>query len=296
MLAHEATLIKRVGSFYPRWLDGGMMDCDMEGKGAEKVNQLLETILESGQFEGPDGQLVKVRANIPREEGRFLQEVVKRIKPTVSLEVGLAYGISAMFICDALEKVPGTRHIVIDPYQRTATWGFGAGLHNLKKSGHEDIIEFHDSDSQRVLPELAVGGLKVDFAFIDGGHTFDHCLVDFFYIDRMLRVGGVVAFDDSNWPTISKVIRFVVSNRNYSVYAALEPSRPVAGSWKRRLLLDVARRSARSSTAIARLFKPNVLESDGSLGITGGRCIALKKENDDTRHGAGPADIGHHDF
>jgi len=43
-------------------------------------------------------------------------------------------------------------------------------------------------------------GERIDFAFIDGAHTFDHVLVDFFYIDRMLNVGGIVAFDDVGFP------------------------------------------------------------------------------------------------
>ena len=51
-------------------------------------------------------------------------------------------------------------------------------------------------------------GERIDFAFIDGAHTFDHALVDFFYIDRMLNVGGIVAFDDLGFPCIEKVCRF----------------------------------------------------------------------------------------
>ena len=260
------------------------------------MNEILECIFSTGEFEGPDGQQIKVRANIPREEGDFLQRIVRSVNPTVSLEVGLAYGVSAMIICDSLQRTPETRHIVIDPFQHRETWGFGAGLNNLKKAGHGDIVEFHNVDSQTALPQLAASGLKIDFAFVDGGHTFDHCLVDFFYIDRMLRVGGVVAFDDTNRPTISKVIRFIVTNRNYSVYAALDPARSRPLSLKRRLLLELARRSARVSGAVEQLFKPQVLEPDASLGISGGRCVALKKEDDDTRGGAGPSDIGHRDF
>jgi len=68
-----------------------------------------------------------------------------------------------------------------------------------------------------VLPELERSGQRVDFAFIDGWHTFDFTLVDFFFIDRMLKVGSVVAFDDANWLAIRKVCRFVKMNLAYSV-------------------------------------------------------------------------------
>ena len=258
------------------------------------MNEILETMLNKGEFAGPDGRTIRLRANIPREEGEFLRRIVREVRPTVSVEVGLAYGVSAMFICDALEKNPATRHIVIDPYQQTATWGFGAGLANLERAGHKDVVEFHAADSQVVLPQLAAEDVVVDFAFIDGGHTFDHCLIDFFYIDRMLRVGGIIAFDDSNWPAINKVIRFILSNRNYRVHAALAPAHAKNASLKRQLLLGAALLCARSSSAVAQLFKPQVLATDQSLGITGGRCLALRKESDDTRHGADQSE--HRDF
>jgi len=37
-------------------------------------------------------------------------------------------------------------------------------------------------------------GVKIDFAFVDGWHTFDYTLIDFFYIDKILRSGGLVSF------------------------------------------------------------------------------------------------------
>ena len=36
-----------------------------------------------------------------------------------------------------------------------------------------------------------------DFIFIDGWHTFDYTLVDMFYADRLLRIGGYLLIDDA---------------------------------------------------------------------------------------------------
>jgi hypothetical protein len=66
------------------------------------------------------------------------------------------------------------------------------------------MIELHEAPSFQVLPKLQADGLRIDFAFIDGCHTFDYAMVDFFYIDKMLRVGGVVVFDDEYYPGYSK--------------------------------------------------------------------------------------------
>jgi hypothetical protein len=65
------------------------------------------------------------------------------------------------------------------------------------------------------LPELLRRKLPVDFAYIDGWHTFDYTLLDFFYLDKMLKVGGIVAFNDCSWPAVEKAMRFVTSHRQY---------------------------------------------------------------------------------
>lgn len=65
------------------------------------------------------------------------------------------------------------------------------------------------------LPQLCSENLKIDFAFIDGYHSFDHVFIDFFYCDQMLREGGLLAFDDASWRSVFKVIRFLSTHRKY---------------------------------------------------------------------------------
>ena len=74
-----------------------------------------------------------------RELGAVLQAIVRDVKPSVSLEVGLAYGISALFICDALAELQQPfMHIVIDKYQNLH-W-HGIGLRNLRDAGYEQHL------------------------------------------------------------------------------------------------------------------------------------------------------------
>ena len=47
--------------------------------------------------------------------GIALPQHVVELNPIISLEVELAYRVSAVFICDALNARKETRHIAIDP-------------------------------------------------------------------------------------------------------------------------------------------------------------------------------------
>lgn len=243
------------------------------------MNSVLSEMLETGITQTATGDgTVKVRSSISPSEGQLLQKLVRQLDPNVSLEIGLAYGVSALFICDALAVRDGTQHIVIDPNQHSGPWGDswdGIGIANLRRAGYGEIVRLIEAPSYRALAELERSGQRVDFAFIDGWHTFDFTLVDFFFIDRMLRVGGIVAFDDANWPAVRKVCRFVKTNLVYSLLGVdgLDP----APSLKRRLLERFFRgRPFRS------LLRPEIIEPDRSMGL-GGRCIAFRKNADDSR-------------
>ena len=40
---------------------------------------------------------------------------------------------------------------------------------------------------------------EFDFVFLDAGHTWDVTGFAFFLVDRLLRPGGWLLFDDLNW-------------------------------------------------------------------------------------------------
>jgi hypothetical protein len=79
------------------------------------MNPVLAEILDTGQVATPDGSTVPLNYNISAEEGATLQRLIRAVKPRVTLEIGFAYGVSTLFICEALAEVGGERHIVIDP-------------------------------------------------------------------------------------------------------------------------------------------------------------------------------------
>jgi predicted O-methyltransferase YrrM len=249
------------------------------------VNSVLREILETDQIRTERGESIALHSNVSRKEGEFLQSVIRELKPVVTLEVGFAYGISALFICDALEVGPDTRHIVIDPNQfisadgQQDAWG-GVGMYNVQRAGFGDIVELRGLPSHQALPQLEAEGVSIDFAFIDGWHTFDFALVDFFYIDRLLKVGGVVAFDDADMPAIRKLCRYVALNRAYRVVTAGKAV-DVRRSLRRRLLERLLA-SGKLGPRVRRVLSPETLRPNRELGLAGS-CVAFMKRAADDR-------------
>src|SRR5207245_1796399 len=132
-----------------------------------------------------------------------------------SVEIGMANGFSTLFIAQALRENGIGRHIAIDPYQ-TADWG-GAARVSLRRAGLDQLVEVIEKPSHQALPELEQQGAVAQFIFVDGSHMFDYVMADFLLADRILAEGGLIAFDDSDWDAVSKVMRFALSNRHYTV-------------------------------------------------------------------------------
>ncbi len=248
------------------------------------MNPVLKEIMLTGHVRRCDGRLLPIHSSITMDQGRFLQTLIDELSATVTLEVGLGYGVSALFICDAIGGKSGARHVVIDPNQeRLRTGGDswdGVGLENLRRAGYGELIEFHEEPSHLALPALESSRRRFDLAFIDGWHTFDHALVDFFYLDHLLKVGGTVVLDDADWPSLRKLCRFIATNRAYRVLRC-HVQDPCSGVPLRHQLRQLAGGLPKT---MARLLRDEIINPDLELGlIPGSRCIAFTKVADDTR-------------
>lgn len=235
-------------------------------------SQLLTTILTDNSV--TDGETTyHLHSHVDPEEGRFIQRVIEHVRPATCLELGMAYGISTLFICEALERLnTPARHIVVDPFQHD-DW-HGIGLRHVRECGYDRFVEFHEDRSEYVLPRLAAEGRTIDVALVDGWHTFDQALVEFYYINRILRVGGIVIFDDADWPGIERVLRHALT---YPAYEVFEPK--AAG---RRSLLGAMRRRLAMRPAMARWMHPTLRDRSWDLGL-GPTLVALTKVAPDQR-------------
>jgi predicted O-methyltransferase YrrM len=240
------------------------------------VNPVLSAILRDGAVEDANGRRVPLQWNIAAEEGRFLQELIRAERPSKSIEIGCAYGVSSLFICEALREVGAKSHTIIDPYQLTTVTEYssdgyeGIGLLNLRRAGFEDLITFYPELSYRCLPRLEARQETFDFAFVDGMHTFDYVFTDFFYIDKMLPVGGVIVFDDVYYPSIRKLCRYILTNLPYEAIGPQAKRAPMLRRSARRILATAAR-----VPTFARLIRPELSRTDDSLGRIG--YLAMRK-------------------
>ncbi len=129
-----------------------------------------------------------------------------------TLEVGLACGTSALLLA-ALHKERGAegcgQHVALDPFQHELD---NAGVTQLAAEGLSEYVRLLREPSHVALPELLQAGEQFDLAYIDGSHLFENVVIDFFYGIRLLRPGGYIAFDDSTWADVRKLLRFVRRN------------------------------------------------------------------------------------
>lgn len=224
---------------------------------------------------GPD---LPMGVYIPREEGDFLYSMVRQFRPAITIEVGMANGLSTVFIAEALRENGVGRHIAIDPFQHS-DW-HGAAIALIRKAGLESYVELMELFSHQALPELERKGIIADFAFIDGSHLFDYVMTDFLCVDRILKPGGLIAFDDSDWPAIRQALRYIVANRHYEVAF---PEINIENEWNHpSFSARFIRRIGKSIPKLGNRFRPDFMRPDAELGLRG-RCVVLRKLKADDR-------------
>jgi predicted O-methyltransferase YrrM len=246
------------------------------------MNAVLERILTTASV--TDGEKVfSLRhpefpgrvSHVDRATGDLLRRAVLDVQPQLSLEIGLAYGVSTLFICDAIRSLPQPgRHIVLDPFQH-GKWR-GIGLRNVQDAGYQRIVDFHAEPSETYLPRLLEQGATLDLVFIDGLHRFDQVLVEFYFVNRLLRPGGIVLFDDAARRSVNRVLRHALTYPAYEVWDSTE--HPL----RNRSTLGRIRRFIGQIPAAQRLLRTDILQRDWDLNLLG-RCVALKKSGPDRR-------------
>jgi predicted O-methyltransferase YrrM len=156
-------------------------------------------------------------------EGAALREWVRREGARQTLEVGLGFAISTLFICEALLENGGEiGHVAVDPYQFESLPGHrtlygGVGVATLEEAGVRDLVELLVERSETALPRLLAEGRSFDLAFVDGNHRFEGVFLDLVFCGKLLGPGAVVFADDMQLPAVRRAVQFCVSNLGWTV-------------------------------------------------------------------------------
>ena len=132
----------------------------------ERVREVRERLAAAGTVvareDGVSRELFPVAIGV--EEGLALRDWVHREGALRTLETGLGYAFSTLFILEGLlANGVGGRHVAADPYQLSGlpmhkTTYVGVGLQTLEEAGVRDLVEFYEEESQILLPRLLAEG------------------------------------------------------------------------------------------------------------------------------------------
>jgi hypothetical protein len=242
------------------------------------MQQFVDSVLEKNGFNLEDGSWYKLTSAISKTEADFLRSLISMSQPKTTLEIGCAEGVSSMVICDAIGRE--NKHTILDPNQ-SGHWK-NMGVNNLKKAGLENFTLIEDY-SEFVLPELLRKGEQYDFIFVDGWHTFDHVMLEFFYINRLLPIGGVVAFDDVALISLNRLMRYISNYPNFKVIGSAgdfyeSPKRKTLDKFKKAI-------NGIETPLVTKLKKEflsdTVIRSSESLKINGSIAAFKKIANDE---------------
>ena len=148
------------------------------------------------------------RVALPTADADHLRDLLIAHGAHTVIEVGLAYGSSALAIGEALCSNGSTdvSHIVIDPFQATSYDSVGWDAMNA--AGLAAHTTFIGEPSSVTLPRLVADSVTVDAAFVDGSHRFHEVFVDLYFLRKLVRPGGLIILDDAEYPSVATALRY----------------------------------------------------------------------------------------
>ena len=192
-----------------------------------QVRQVIERLIREGsavaRSDGSVHNLFPTAVNAA--EGEALRKWVADEAASNTIEIGLGYGISALFICEALvaSENASLSHVVIDPFQKKRF--AECGLQALDEAGVGGMVEYHDEDSQIALPRFRSEGRGFDFAFVDGDHRFDGVFLDLVNLGSLVRKGGIIFLDDYQLPAVERAASYFQSNLGWTLEEVSGPDK-----------------------------------------------------------------------
>lgn len=162
---------------------------------AEKIARIADelrsdfTPMEAGGWAGDVSAHFEMSSSFGLK-GRILATIIRYMQARRCLELGTAYGISALFMLESAE----TRLTTVEgsplPFALASAW--------LRRDYGERVACVSGWTDQ-VLPDLVPTLGQVEFLFHDAGHSRQDYIRDFQAVLPALAPGAVALFDDIRW-------------------------------------------------------------------------------------------------
>src|SRR5262249_45302245 len=164
------------------------------------------------------------RVSVPVADSDVLRDLLLAENPGTVIEIGLAYGSSALAIAEALAAAGSNdaRHVIVDACQKHF---HGSGWAAITGAGLAGLCSLIEERSQIALPRLLGDGFVADAAFVDGSHIFHNVFVDLFYLRELVRPGGLVILDDCDYPSVATAARYFKVNTRWEPEPIAWPTR-----------------------------------------------------------------------
>ena len=167
----------------------------------------LETLIINDTIVGRSGNVRKITVTSTINNIVVIANLMNEMQATQTLEVGMAYGTSALTFCAMHSNLnlQQPRHTAIDPFELSVY--DDCGVLNIERANLGKYLKVYYERSCLVLPQLISQREIYDLIYIDGSHLFEDVFLDVYFGMRLLRPGGVILIDDSSDPRISKIGR-----------------------------------------------------------------------------------------
>jgi predicted O-methyltransferase YrrM len=131
------------------------------------------------------------KSSVSERYGRLLFRLVEYFKPQTIIELGTSVGISTLYLA------------LVNPHARVFTI---EGCTTKSEQAATNFNELHVTNIDQhigrfdiVLPDLVKQIGKLDFAFVDGNHTYEATLANFKTLLNAAHNDTVFVFDDIHW-------------------------------------------------------------------------------------------------
>jgi predicted O-methyltransferase YrrM len=152
--------------------------------------------------------------SLPTQDCDALRDLFLAEHARAVVEIGLAYGSSALAIEEALlsQEHEHAKHVIIDAYQQLF---HNVGWDAIAGAGLSSFCTLLVERSQLALPRLLAEGFAADAAFVDGSHVFHNVFVDLYFLREVVRPDGLIVLDDCHWPAVATAVRYFEVNTGW---------------------------------------------------------------------------------